>query len=185
MTDSAFEPPRADRWFLWGMPLSGKTSLGKKLRKRLPYPVFDLDAELEKRFGKTVTEIFATEGEPHFREAEAALLQEIVTGTPSFLIVTGGGTPCHGNNADFMLANGTCLFLHTPLERIVERSTTARADRPLLAGNAESRLRELYAARLPQYARAHAEFYAEAEALLFFENQDPDSYRDRTKSQDF
>lgn len=168
MTDSAFEPPHTRRWYVWGMPLSGKTSLGKKLRKVAPFPVFDLDAELENRTGKSVTDIFATEGEAAFRERETRLLQEITQIHPEFLLVTGGGTPCFGHNAAWMKEQGTCLFMHTALDELVSRSQTASANRPLLQGNSEARLRVLYTQRLPVYQTAHAEFFSEAEALRFF-----------------
>lgn len=167
LTDSAFDPPHTQRWFVWGMPLSGKTSLGKKLKKILPV-VFDLDKELEKRLQKTIPEIFAQSGEAYFREEETRLLREIVETYPQFLVITGGGTPCFHRNDGWMLANGTCLFMHTPLSVIITRAQTVVAGRPLLQGNAEERLTELYRQRLPVYETAHAEFVSEADAVRFF-----------------
>jgi len=167
LTDSAFDPPYPRRWFVWGMPLSGKTSLGKKLKKILP-AVFDLDKELEKRLQKTVPEIFAQEGEAYFRAQETRLLREIEAGHREFLVITGGGTPCFHGNAEWMLSHGTCLFMHTPLAVVIHRAQTADHGRPLLPDDPEQRLTELYRQRLPTYETAHAEFVAEAEALRFF-----------------
>lgn len=167
LTDSVFDPAAPGRWFIWGMPLSGKTSLGKKLKKILPFPVFDLDAELEKRTQKTVSRLFAEEGEAAFRRQESALLREIAADHPRVLVVTGGGTPCFAGNAAWMLDSGTCLFMHTSMQEIVRRAAVS-AGRPLLDDDPPARLAELYAVRLPVYRTAHAEFFSEAEALAFF-----------------
>lgn len=168
MTDSAFEPPHARRWYVWGMPLSGKTSLGKKLRRLLPFPVFDLDALLEEDTGKTIAELFASEGETRFRERETRLLRHMTAQTPEFLLVTGGGTPCFAHNDVYMKEQGTCLFMHTAPEELLIRSRAAAAKRPLLQNHPEERLRTLYTQRLPVYRTAHAEFFSEAEAIRFF-----------------
>ena len=150
------------------MPLSGKTSLGKKLRKLLPFPVFDLDALLEEGSGKTIPELFATEGETRFRKRETERLKVLTEQHPEFLLVTGGGTPCFMDNAAYMKAQGTCLFMHTALDELLTRSRSAASDRPLLQGDSEERLRTLYAQRLPVYETAHAEFFSEAEAIRYF-----------------
>lgn len=169
LRDSAFEPLYEKRWFVWGMPLSGKSSLGKKLRKLLPFPVFDLDAEIEKETGKSIPEIFANEGEEAFRHIEKELLYKITENNVDFLLVTGGGTPCFGDNAGFMLNNGNCLFMDTALDEILKRAK-ASSGRPLLEGNTGERLTNLHAQRLPIYQTAHAVFYSEKEALQYFNN---------------
>jgi len=168
LTDSAFNPPLDGRWFIWGMPLSGKTSLGKKLKKIVSFPVFDLDRELEKRYGKTVTAIFETEGEASFRKKETELLQELIHSNPQFMIVAGGGTPCYGNNDQLMLAAGNCIFMHTSMDEILKRSQEIH-NRPLLAVNPQERLLELYRKRLPIYQKAHGEFFSEKEGLDYFQ----------------
>lgn len=168
MTDSVFEPPHGQRWFVWGMPLSGKTSLGKKLRKIVPFPVLDLDTELETFSQKSIADMFAHQGEAAFRALETHLLHAIADRHPEFVLVTGGGTPCFEDNAAFMKEQGTCLFMNTPLDELLARTTGASAKRPLLNDSPETRLRELYARRLPVYRTAHAEFFSEAEAIRFF-----------------
>jgi shikimate kinase len=169
LTDSAFNPPSKDRWFIWGMPLSGKTSLGKKLKKIVPFPVLDLDKELEKRYGKTVTEIFGTEGESSFRKKETELLEQIIKENTRFVVIAGGGTPCYENNGQLMLSTGNCIFMHTAMDEILKRSQEMNADRPLLANNPQERLLELYEKRLPVYQKAHAEFFSEKEGLDYFQ----------------
>lgn len=149
------------------MPLSGKSSLGKKLKKQLSFPVFDLDAEIEKSIGKTVSEIFEKEGEARFREIESNLLHNLVNSHPQFLVVVGGGTPCYQDNASFMLENGNCLFMHTSIDEILKRSQTI-TNRPLLQEEPQRKLKALYEQRLSIYQKAHAEFFSEKEALLYF-----------------
>jgi len=168
LTDSAFNPPSFGRWFIWGMPLSGKTSLGKKLKKIISFPVFDLDKELEKRFQKTVPEIFETEGEEAFRKKETEMLWSIIKDNPTFIIIAGGGTPCYENNDQLMLSAGNCIFMHTSMDEILRRSKEMDMDRPLLATNPQKRLSELYKNRLPVYQKAHAEFFSEKEGLDYF-----------------
>lgn len=168
LTDLAFNPPHHNRWYIWGMPLSGKTSLGKKLKKRLPFNVFDLDAEIEKTVGKSIAEIFASSGEVAFRNMEREMLHTITENNNEFLLVVGGGTPCVGNNAEFMLQNGNCLFMHTSLDEILKRSQSS-GGRPLIVNNPTEKLIQLYNERLPVYQQANAVFYSEKEALEYFD----------------
>ena len=168
LTDSAFKPLYTNRWFIWGMPLSGKTSLGKKLKKLVSFPVYDLDKELEHKWSKTIHELFEQEGEASFRQKEADALRELVTNNPEFIIVVGGGTPCHLENDTYMLRQGNCLFMNTSLDEIKKR-TEHSGDRPLLQGNAQEHIQTLYKKRLPIYQTAHAEFFSEKEGTSFFE----------------
>ena len=172
LTDSEFKPPYTERWFLWGMPLSGKTSLGKKLKKILPFPIIDLDKEIETQTGKSISSIFEERGEVAFRKLESEVLERLLVQNQAFFLITGGGTPCQISNLDLMLQNGTCLFLDTQLAVLLERLNSASENqRPLLLHQPEEKLQQLYSERYSVYQKAHAYCNSEAEALLYFKKE--------------
>ena len=70
---------------------TGKSSVARELARRLMRPFVDMDAEIEARAGKPISDIFGQEGEPVFREMEAALCRELST-RQGLVIATGGGT---------------------------------------------------------------------------------------------
>ena len=110
---------------LIGMPSSGKSSLGKLLARRLGKPFVDLDAELEKRAGKTIPQIFEEEGEAGFRAREAALAAEY--GKEGGRVLScGGGIIKTPGNAHALRQNGPVLWVRRPLE-----SLTVGGGRPL------------------------------------------------------
>ena len=76
---------------------SGKSSVGIRLSYRLKMAVEDTDKRIEKRAGKTISDIFAEEGEESFRERERECLRELLAGKSRRIISTGGGLP-----TDFM-----------------------------------------------------------------------------------
>lgn len=136
----------------------GKTTLGRALARRLNREFIDLDFYIEQRFRRSIPQIFATEGEARFRRMETSMLHE--TGEMCDVIIAcGGGTPCFGDNMDYMLDSGTVIFLDTTIQRIVERLIINRRRRPLLADKSDDQLREAVISglndRLATYRRAH------------------------------
>lgn len=144
--------------FIIGYMASGKTTLGRALARRLGREFIDLDFYIEQRFRRTISRIFADDGEAAFRRMETAMLREVGE-MGDVVIACGGGTPCQGDNMDYMLHAGRVIFLDTSTDRIVERLTANRSRRPLLADKSEAQLRQAVAdglaARLPVYHRAH------------------------------
>lgn len=136
----------------------GKTTLGRALARELGREFIDLDFYIEQRFRRRISEIFAADGEGEFRRMEAAMLREV--GEMSDVVIAcGGGTPCQGDNMDYMLSRGLVVYLYTPVERIVERLTANRRRRPLMADKSESELTAAVeaglSARRAFYERAH------------------------------
>ena len=144
--------------FLIGMPGAGKSTLGKDLADKLMMPFFDLDKEIEKREKRSVQDIFQDEGESYFRLVEAAMLRELNTIHHSFILATGGGTPCFHQSLPFMLEAGKVLFLDLSIETLFKRVKSSK-DRPLLALQSDEeikhRLETLRAERLSFYQQAH------------------------------
>ena len=106
---------------LIGFMGSGKTSVGLKLSYRLQTPVEDTDKLIEQREGRTISEIFAREGEEYFREAETALLKEIKERTYARIISVGGGTPVRPQNRELLKQCGTVVYLRVRPETVYER----------------------------------------------------------------
>src|SRR5262245_51897574 len=76
--------------FLIGYRGSGKSTVGRVLAGRLGWEFIDADAVLEERYGNTIREIFAAEGETGFRNKESAVLADLCTRAKT-VIATGGG----------------------------------------------------------------------------------------------
>jgi shikimate kinase len=116
--------------YLVGMPGSGKSTVGPALAARLGVPFVELDAEIERAAGRTVREIFEQEGEPRFRELEAAALTESATRDPS-VVSCGGGVVLEPANRVTLRATGEVVFLSVPLE-VLRRRVRPAAERPLI-----------------------------------------------------
>ena len=133
--------------YLVGMPGSGKSTVGAELAGRYGVPFVDLDVEIERETGMTVTEIFADRGEPGFRALEAQALVKASTQDPS-VVACGGGVVLEPANRIALRNTGICVYLDVPLEELKRRVTPA-TDRPLI--RAEGDLERLLEARGPLY----------------------------------
>lgn len=114
---------------------SGKSSIGKKLAKVLGFPFTDLDSEIEKQEGRSVSEIFSKKGEIYFRKIENAVLKNILSQTGNMVLATGGGTPCYADSMLFMTEQKevVAVYLKTPLDVLCKRLFAEKSTRPLIA----------------------------------------------------
>ena len=146
------------KYFIVGYMASGKSTFGKELAKDKGLPFLDLDECVESREGRSISEIFAKEGEEYFRKREREILHEICNEADEFVLATGGGTPCFFDNMDYMNQAGATVFLNTSPLVIVDRLKRQRADRPLLAMYSDDELeffvREHLESRLSFYLKA-------------------------------
>lgn len=133
--------------YLVGMPGSGKSTVGGELAARLGVPFVDLDTEIEREQGITVSEIFAERGEARFRALEAQALLKASLHDPS-VVACGGGVVLEPANRITLRNTGTVVFLDVPLEALKARVPPAE-DRPLI--RAEGDLERLLEARGPLY----------------------------------
>lgn len=143
--------------FIIGYMASGKTTFGRALARRTSRQFIDLDFYIEQRFRRSITEIFATDGEDHFRKLESAMLHEVAE-FEDVVIACGGGTPCFFDNLDLMLDRGQVVFLEATADRITERIIENNSRRPLMAGKNPLEIRKAVSEgisnRLPYYTRA-------------------------------
>lgn len=119
--------------FLAGAPASGKTTLGRELAARLGVPFVDLDDEITASAGCSIPEIFASRGEPAFRDIESETLASVVRGRDGATVVAlGGGALLRGENRALCESSGSVLCLDTPDdEELARRIDAAAGSRPL------------------------------------------------------
>lgn len=145
------------RIFLIGYMGSGKSTLGKALAKNLNYKFIDLDHHIEERYGKTISQIFETEGEQRFREIERDYLHG-TTAMENTVISSGGGTPCFYDNIDWMNEKGMTVYLEMAVDGLFNRLVNAKDERPLLqkltAEEMKAFIRENLSKREPYYLKA-------------------------------
>lgn len=139
---------------LVGMMGSGKSTVGRRLAARLRLPFVDADHEIEQRHGGlTIAEIFATHGEPYFRDGEARVIAALLEGGPQVL-ATGGGAFLREDTRKRIRDKGVSIWLKAEGDVILRR-VKRRADRPLLqTADPAATIEQLIAARGPTYELA-------------------------------
>jgi shikimate kinase len=138
-----------DRILLTGFMGSGKTTTGALLAERLGWRFVDLDHEIERTQSRTVAEIFAQDGEAHFRQLETDALTNLLAET-NLVLALGGGAPETATN-QLLLTNSrrtAIIHLAAPLEVLLARCLADRTVRPNLPIAAER-----FATRHPIYQR--------------------------------
>ncbi len=144
-----------DRVVLVGMMCSGKSAVGAALARRLGWAHLDLDRGIEREAGRTIREIFATDGEAAFRRMEAEATARIA-GLTQVILSPGGGWMTSPGLLDSLGPGTLCVWLQVSPEEAVRRSAAAPGERPLLAGSDPlAAVQRLLGERERFYARAH------------------------------
>jgi shikimate kinase len=139
---------------LIGLMGAGKSTVGRRLARRIDLPFVDADREIEIAAGLSIAEIFEHYGEASFRDGERRVLARLVEGPPQ-VIATGGGAFIDAETRALILARCITIWLDAEVETLAKR--VARRDhRPLLRGkDPRVLLQSLAEARAPIYAQAH------------------------------
>jgi len=138
---------------LIGLMGTGKTTVGRRLARRLGVRFIDSDMEIEKAAQLKVSDIFAIYGEPEFRSLERRVIERLLSGKPCVL-ATGGGAFMDSQTRQLIKDNGDSIWLDADIDVLVER-TSRRDTRPLLeTGDPAEILTTLAEKRNPIYAEA-------------------------------
>ena len=153
----------------------GKTSLGKKLAKKLNWQFLDTDKWIEKKTGLAITSIFEQKGEVYFRELERNCIEELRV-LQNTVISVGGGLPCFGDAMESLKSFGTTIYLKLEPQEIARRLSESKIERPLLVGMhsedlaryIENKLneRELFYAQAQFTIRPDRDFLESVEKIL-------------------
>lgn len=141
----------APKAVLVGLPGSGKSTIGRRLAKALGVGLLDTDVAIEQRTGRSIADIFATDGEQEFRRIEEDVVRAALADHDGVLSLGGGAVTSPGVRA--ALAGHTVVYLEISAAEGVRR-TGGNTVRPLLAGpDRAERYRALMAKRAPLYRR--------------------------------
>lgn len=145
---------------------AGKTTVGRRLARRLGRPFIDSDLQVEARTGRTVREIFEADGEPAFRSLETEALAEALATSSPCVIAAAGGTVLSEINRERMRSGATVIWLRADPAELAERVRSG-VHRPLLADDPAAALRDLEAERRSLYE-------AVADHVVDTSGRDPD-----------
>lgn len=134
---------------LVGFMGSGKSTVGRLLARRLVWNFLDLDALVERHAGRSIAEIFSSDGEAEFREQESFVLRQAVQ-KPRTVLALGGGTPVDARNWALSATTAMTVWLRCPIDVLLGR-VAEPGERPLWLERQQ--LERLLSARQPQYAR--------------------------------
>ena len=130
---------------LVGMPGSGKSGIGRRVAEAMGRPFVDCDAEIVRRAGMSIPEIFAAQGEGGFRELESQVVADVCK-QKSTVIALGGGAVLRKENVRAMRQNGVVVMLERDLGAL------SMDGRPL--SKSREALKAMWAAREPLYRAA-------------------------------
>ncbi len=141
------------RLTLIGLRASGKTTAGRQAATRCGWPFVDADHALAERLGMSAGNYLSQHGEPAFRDAESAILEELLAGDLPMVLATGGGAVLRQANRDLLRRRGGIIaYLHAPPEVLMARLSRDAGDRPSLTGlGVSAEVPRLYAQRDPLY----------------------------------
>ena len=132
---------------------TGKTSVGRQLAKEKDWNFVDLDELIELKEQRRIVDIFAKEGEAHFRKIEKNILQQAST-QKEFVVACGGGVVLDKDNIKLMKKTGAMICLYANPQVILKR-VSANKDRPLLnVEKPQKRIELLLKMRAPYYMQA-------------------------------
>jgi shikimate kinase len=148
---------------LVGFMASGKSTIGKRLARKLKCAFFDTDDLVVEAHG-AISDIFYNEGENAFRNYEHDVLAHVLSDGEPGVVACGGGALSFEPSAKLLKKRSYRVFIKVTPELVLERLRNSRTVRPLLGPTPSlSRIKSLYVKRMPQYA--HADLVVEADGM--------------------
>jgi len=160
--DASAADPNRPHVILVGLPGAGKTTVGERLAVRLGRPFLDLDREIERREGASVSDIFIRRGESAFRSLERAITAELRT-CGGMVLSPGGGWIANAGTVAVLRPPARLVYMMVSPEGAIARLGKSLSSRPLLFGRDPiGHLRSLLDARATLYER-HADVMIDTE----------------------
>ena len=148
---------------LTGFMACGKSTIGKKLARKLGIAFYDLDDLIVANHG-AVSDIFYAQGEEAFRRYEHDALEHVLEEEPPGIIALGGGAVTFEPTLKLLKKRTYRVFIKVPPEQILGRLRRSKRIRPLIGPTPSlTKIRELYVQRMPKYA--HADYTVEAQDM--------------------
>lgn len=147
---------------LTGFMAAGKSTIGKKLARRLGVTFYDIDDMVVAAHGP-VSDIFYAQGEKQFRRYEYEAICQALAADPG-VIALGGGAVTYDESLNLLKKRAYRVFVKVTPEQIVGRLRRSKVVRPLMGpAPSLSKVKELYSARMPRYS--HADYVVEAQDM--------------------
>jgi shikimate kinase len=156
--------------FLIGFMGSGKSHWGGIWAEREGLTFYDLDIEIERDFGLSITDIFEKEGEEKFRELEKKHLRNFEN-KRNFVLACGGGTPCFSENMGWMKSQGKVYYLKAEPELIFQQLMNETEKRPIVKNVKPSELLSFIQKKLEE----RDPYYSQADVIMNVEELHEDS----------
>lgn len=144
---------------LVGLMGSGKTSVGKRLAKKLQLPFVDGDQEIEKASGLSLVDVLKCFGEEEYRAGEQRVMKRLLQGPPCVL-ASGGGSFVPEQTRSLAKKNAVTVWLKADINVLYAR-TAGRKHRPFLT-ESEDRLKN----KLERYIHEEYPYYSEADIIV-------------------
>lgn len=133
----------------------GKSSVGRRLSELLCWHFIDLDEMIVSREGRTIPEIFETEGEAAFRQMELEALREIAAyGQNNMILSSGGGTVMTPECAEIIRKKSVCIYLKASADTLMAHLEGQEAGRPMLSSkDIRTRIEDMMSQRSATYEK--------------------------------
>ncbi|MBO7556066.1 MAG: shikimate kinase [Alphaproteobacteria bacterium] len=149
---------------LVGLMGSGKTSVGKRLAKKLELPFVDGDQEIEKAAGLSLIDVLKCFGEEEYRAGETRVMHRLLQSSPCVL-ASGGGSFIPQQTRDLAKQNAITIWLKADVDTLYNR-TYGRKHRPFIKGD-DSHLKN----KLQEYIAEEYPYYSEADIIVETKNE--------------
>src|SRR5579872_749783 len=147
---------------LTGFMAAGKSTIGKKLARKLGVKFYDVDDMVVTEHGP-VSDIFYAQGEQQFRKYEYEAICKALDSEPG-IIALGGGAVTYDESLKVLKKRAYRVFVKVPPEQILGRLRRSHTVRPLIGPTPSlSKIKELYTARMPRYS--HSDYVVEAQDM--------------------
>lgn len=151
---------------LIGFMGAGKTTLGKATAQAVGCRFVDTDDLIEETTGEKISDIFATKGEPYFRDLETQTIKGLLAQPEQMVVAVGGGLPVRTENRQLLKQLGTVIYLKADIDTLLSRLEGDTSRPKLQGGDLRERIESLMARREALYEdAAQEEVYTDGKSV--------------------